>query len=255
MNKLYLLMAASTLVFLTVGCKKDNNATSDKTASIQVVNGVLKLPSLMLKMNGKLNTSGMASSNISKVSYGTGAFFYTQRQSTVVDILSGVDSSQLSSVILNLGSNSSGQYSLYLTGTYPNPEAVLVEETNYPYIQLDKKPANADSVINVRFVNLCPDAQPLNIRLSGTTTNQVSGLAYKGYTAFQPYPARVTNYSGTIGYSILSFDIVENSTVLKTYSMFVYDPNRFKNVALVITGKKTPGTGEPALNVSEVNYF
>lgn len=248
MKRLHSLFAVGMLLLLMVSCKKDNSYTSNNTAAIQVVNGVIGLPSLMLKMNNRLNSSGLSSSNISKVNFGNAAFFYAQRQNTAVDILSGVDSSKLTGTTFNFGSSSTGAYSLFITGTSSSSiETVLVEEASYPYTQLDKIPASADSVINVRFVNLSPNTSPLDIRIQGGSSNEVTGMAYKGYSPFKAYTAKVANTN-------YKFEIVEGSTVLLTYTFNVTTNNRFKNVALVIRGLKS-GTGTNALTVSAVNYF
>jgi hypothetical protein len=238
-----------------VACKKESFVNSNKTATIQVVNGIIK-EDVQLKMNGKLNTSGANSSNSqqSTISFGTGTLFYTEGKSTSIEFLKNNSTDSLFSNTYDF--KDGGIYTLLLAGVSPNVETVLIDDTNFLKIDLSKIPNDADSVINIRFINLCPDAQPLTIRQAGDSTNEASGLAYKGYTSFKAYSAKVTDYFGTVGYSILSFEIVENGTILQTYSMFVYDPyNRFKNVGLVITGKKTPELGQPGLAVSEVDYY
>jgi hypothetical protein len=117
-------------------------------------------------------------------------------------------------------------------------------------------PSGADSLINIRFINLSPDVQPVNIRLQGSATNEVSGLAYKSYTPFKAYPGKAVLFAGTLGYSQLTFEFVENGNVIKTYSIYVYSPDtRFKNFALVLTGMKTPGQGQPGLSVTQMYYF
>jgi hypothetical protein len=239
------------LVIVNSGCKKESNFGSQPVA-IQVINGALTTP-IMLKMNGKLNLSGVGSNPTSAIQFGDGAFYYSEGKPTQIDIMKRRDTSLLTSSSYDLKNN--GIYTLLVAGELPNIQTVLVEETNYPFIKQTKTPTDADSVINIRFVNLCPDVQPLTIRLSGSTTNEVNALTFKGYTPFKAYPAKITDYYGTIGYSILSFDIVENGKVLTTYSMFVYDPNRFKNIALVLVGKKTPSPGQPGLSVNAINYI
>lgn len=251
MNRTYLLLFVSILLFLTVGCKKDSNFISNNTAAVVVVNGVIGLPSLMLKMDGKLNTSGFATSNISKLNFGNAAFFYAQRQNTAVDILNGIDTSKLTSTTYNFGSNNNGLYSLFITGMSSSSiETVLVEENSYPYIQLDKIPANADSLINIRFVNLAPDVPAINVKISGNTSNETSGLNYKSASAFKAYVAKATNPN----YKFEFRNAITNDS-LTAVTFTINANNRFKNVALVLRGLKTPGTGQPALAVSTVNYF
>ncbi|MES2373440.1 MAG: hypothetical protein V4557_12720 [Bacteroidota bacterium] len=245
MNK-FINAIIAVFILLSAGCKKENVYQSDNNSTVIVVNGVSSNPtfSLLLSMNGKLNPSGMTgTSSISSVNYGTGAFYFCPKASNQIGVLKGTDSTSLLSATYDLSGNSF--YSLFIAGQAPNVEAVLVKEINYPYIRQDFIATAADSVIRIRFINLSPNAAPLNFRITGSTNNEATGIAYKGYTDFVSYPAKIANTS-------YKFDVVEGTTVLTTFTLSVTGTNRFKNVAILVRGLKG---GTPALGVSTVNYF
>jgi hypothetical protein len=125
----------------------------------------------------------------------------------------------------------------------------LIEETNYPFISLSKTPADADSLINIRFVNLSPNSNPFNIKIQGATIDETNGLAYKGITSFKAYTAKVANPN-------YKFEIRDGTSniLLITYTFNITPTNRFKNVALVIRGLQG-GISPNVLAVSEINYF
>jgi hypothetical protein len=251
MKHLLLLFVFAAGLLSISSCKKEPIKSSGSTATIQVINGAIDVP-IMLQMNGRLNTSGLSffSSSTSQVDVNSAAFFYTEGEPTTVDLLNGIDTSLLFSA--NYDFKKQGIYTLLVAGQLPNIESVLIDDTNYPYIEQDKIPGAEDSIINIRFVNLSPEAPSVDIRMTGSSTNEVSGLAYKGYTDFKTYPAKPTDYFGTFGYSILSFEVVEDGNVLASYDVFVYEPgNRYKNVALTLTGLKS----NFSLSLVEMSYF
>ena len=254
MKKLFILLNAFLFIVVMPACKKEQHVTSDNVATLNVINGVIN-KSALIKMNGSINNSGINSSggNQNEITYGSNLFFFNEAKNTDLSVLSSTDKSVL--VSKNIDFRKGGIYTMLLAGIAPNAEAVVIDDSNIPKVDISKMPVNADSVIYVRFINLSPNVQPLNIRLQGSSTNDVNGLAYKNYTAFKAYPAKITSFSGTIGLSRLIFEFVENGSVLLTSSVTVTSTNRFKNIALVLTGMKTPGPGQPGLVVSRVNYF
>jgi hypothetical protein len=242
----FTLCAFATLLLFTVACKKDVIYHSDNTATVMVVNGLITSPtlSLLLSTNGKLNTSGIAATgNVAKVDFGLGALFFAPKGMTDLGLLKATDSSTLTLGTYDLNDNTI--YSLLVTGPLPTIETLLIKEANYPFIRQDIVTTAADSVINVRFINLSPNTSPLDIRIQGSTSNEATGLGYKAYTAFKAYPAKTVNPTYV-------FQVVENGTVLTSFTLSITGTNRFKNVAVLVRGLKG---GTPALGVSAVNYF
>jgi hypothetical protein len=239
-------VAFGVLFHFTASCKKENTYQSANTATINVINGAIGIPSVMVKVNGKFNPGNTSSSSsLSKLNYGSNAFFYAKGTTIPLQLLNGADTSNILDTNYDL---SNGVYSLLVAGQSPRYEAVLVPETGFPFFPYGIKPGTADSVINIRFINLSPNVQPLDIKLVSSGTTEVTGLAYKGYSPFEVYPAKLVNGS-------YQFQIIENGIVLLTQTLSVNATNRFKNVALVVRGLKSPGTGQPGLAVSTVNYF
>ena len=248
MKKILPLVVISAITISLPDCKKDvTNDSSNKAATIVIHNATLNIPTtnLLLRMNGGLNISGANASSFGtpSINWSQSAIFNAEGKSTAIDILNATDSSRDFSATYNF--KKGGIYSLFLGGFLPNVDPVFIEETNFPFINLNKIPSSTDSVINVRFVNLSPNVQPLDIKTNGATANEVTGLAYKGYTPFKAYPAKQGNTS-------YSFQIIENGVVLRTQTLNIDATNRFKNVALVVRGQKG---GPMPFRVGIVNYF
>jgi hypothetical protein len=247
MNKFFLLLSLLSLLSMEA-CKKNHDYVANNTATMNVINGIIQ-KNVYVRMNGSISNSGANGTNSSqyRVSYGRNILYYAEANNTPVDILNSVDSSIL--VSKNCDLKKGGIYSLLLAGIAPNAEAVLIDDSNIPIVDLSKTPSDADSVINVRFINLSPDISNIDVRVQGSTTNEVNGLVFKGASSWKSYPAKSVN-------SKYVFEFVENGLVRRTASLFITPKfNQFKNVALVLTGMKTPAPGMPSLNVATMNYF
>lgn len=243
----------SSLLILAA-CKKEH-VTANNIAILNVVNGIIN-KDVLLNINGSISNSGanMNNNRQNVVFFGTNTFYYAEAKNTSMGILSNTDSSMLLSKSFDL--KKGGNYTLLLAGISPNVETVLIDDFNMPYVNQSTIPTIADSIINVRFINLAPDVPKMDVRIKGATNNEISGLAYKGYSVFKTYSGKITDYWGTQGYSLLTFEFVVNGNIVSTYPLYLYEPwNRYKNMALVVTGMKAPGSGQPSLTVNEVYYF
>jgi hypothetical protein len=255
MKKLFYLLPVFILLFIVSGCKKEQNYTSGNTATVNVINGIVNKTTL-IKMNGKINNSGMDASggSQSRLYFGSNLFYFNEAKSTDFTVLDNADSSVL--VTKNIDFKKGGIYTMLLTGIAPNADAVLIDDSNIPQIDPSKLPSDADSIVYVRFINLSPDVQPIDIHMQGAASDEITGLAFKQASSFKAYPGKVTTHAGTLGYSSIIFQFKQNGTVLKSYTLFVYTPfDRFKNIALVLTGMKNPNSGQPGLSVVKMNYF
>lgn len=143
-------------------------------------------------------------------------------------------------------------YSLYLSGTFAAPDTMLREEVNYPNIITAGAgiPPTADSVVNVRFVNLSSGSPALKVKLSTATTNEVDNLPYQDITAFKAYPARLT--ANTYSFQIRR---VDTDVLVTTFNFTANSSNRFKNVALVIRGVFGATAAPAPFGVTAVNYY
>ena len=243
MIKQFLLLSFCS-VLLIAACKKEKSFHSDGTATIQVVNADVGITGIKLNM---YNLPVKWWSTTSQVNYGASAFYYAQRIATPITVVSSADTAN---PLLNSTYNIRGNiYTLYIAGQFPTIDTIMREETNYPYVQLDRIPSDADSIINIRFVNLSPNSSPVNINILGSAVNEVSNLAYKGITNFKAYTAKIANPN----YKFEIRDAATN-TILLTYTFNVTATNRFKNVALVLKGLQG-ASGTNAFGVFAVNYF
>lgn len=247
MNRFFL--ALCLLSLLSFGaCKKEHTYVANNTATLNVINGIIR-KDVQLKINGSISNSGANGTNNqqNRVSYGRAIMYYAEARNTGVNVLNITDSSIL--VSQNYDLKKGGIYTMLLAGVAPNAEAVLIDDSSMPKVNLSTIPSVTDSVINVRFINLVPDIQNIDVRIQGATSNEVTGLTYKGASAWKGYAARSTNGSYV-------FEFVENGTVRRTAFLSIIPTfNLFKNVAFVLTGMKTPGSGQPGVSVATVNYF
>ncbi|MGA6118306.1 hypothetical protein [Sphingobacterium anhuiense] len=124
-------------------------------------------------------------------------------------------------------------YTLYLSGTPTDLKTKFQEESNFPdYVIRDagKTTPVADSIVNIRFVNLSSSGPRLDINIQGKSTLEASNLDYQAFTEFKAYPANNGIYS-------IAFEIRKSSdkSLVATYD-FNADFYRFKSVAVVIMG-------------------
>ncbi|AIM38130.1 hypothetical protein KO02_16685 [Sphingobacterium sp. ML3W] len=130
-------------------------------------------------------------------------------------------------------------YTWYLSGTPTDLKTVFQEESNFPdYVIRDagKPTPSADSIVNIRFVNLSSSGPKLDINILNNTALEANDLGYQQFTDFKTYPART-------GMNTITFQIrnsADNSLVA-TYT-FSASSYRFKSVAVVVMGVyNTPG--------------
>lgn len=123
-------------------------------------------------------------------------------------------------------------YTLYFSGTPSAMKIKFQEEVDVPYeIRDPKKPAtSADSVVNIRFINLSPSGPKLDINILNSSTKEATNLAYEEFTEFKAYPA-------VKGADYLNFEIRDatDKKVLRSYR-FNASYNRFKTIAIMIRG-------------------
>lgn len=128
-------------------------------------------------------------------------------------------------------------YTLYLSGTPENVKTILHEETSFPkYIVRDvaKRTPSADSIVNIRFINLSPSGPKVDVNIQGKSTLEASNLNYQTFTDFKVYPATKDNES-------IVFEIRKSSgkELINTY-YFNADYFRFKSVVVFMIGVYDP---------------
>lgn len=132
-------------------------------------------------------------------------------------------------------------YTLYLSGTPGHVKTSFHEETRFPkYILRDagRPTPVADSVVNIRFVNLSPSGPKVDINLQGSSSNEASGLGYEEFTDFKAY--RFTKNG-----NFMFFEIRNSSdkTLVANYALYV-PTVRFKTISIMLMGLY-PGYTDP----------
>ncbi|WP_407428483.1 hypothetical protein [Arcticibacter sp.] len=133
-------------------------------------------------------------------------------------------------------------YSLYLSGIGSHVDTLFHRETNFPaYVVRDaaKPVPSADSIVNIRFVNLSPSGPKVDINIQGMSSNEASGLGYQKFTDFKAYPTKTGTYS-------IVFEIRRSSDkqLVSTY-YFNADYFRFKTVSVLMMGIYDPDLSLP----------
>ncbi|NJI74036.1 DUF4397 domain-containing protein [Sphingobacterium kitahiroshimense] len=124
-------------------------------------------------------------------------------------------------------------YTLYLSGTPTDLKTKFQEEINFPdYVIRDpgKPTPSADSIVNIRFVNLSSSGPKLDINMLNNIALEANDLGYQQFTDFKAYPARNNTY--TITFQIRNS---ADKSLIATYD-FNADFFRFKSVAVVLMG-------------------
>ena len=226
-------------------CKSSDNEVIRTAATIQVINAVVDVPTV------KVNPSGGKYSyktTTDSVKFGTNKFYFSPTGGSVITAVTSPDSTK---VLFNRSVNlKSAIYTLYLTGTAASVDTLFREEVNFPFISMNKMFTAADSVVNVRFVNLSPNSTPVKIKIANAATNEFDNLPYKTIGVWNAYPARLSS-------TVYAFQVrsVANDALLASFNLTANAANRFKNVALVIKGLQGTTSGVNAFGIVAVNYY
>jgi hypothetical protein len=120
--------------------------------------------------------------------------------------------------------NNGDVYSIFLAGNAATTVDPIMVKENIPF--------RTDSTAGIRFINLSPNSNPLNITLStSTTVNEVAGLAYKQYTDYKSYPGLYNS-----AYTFQVRDPANPTVVLTTFALTASTVPRFANITVVIKG-------------------
>jgi len=234
MNKYFNILAITVLTAAFTGCKK-NTFQAPTSYTMYVVNGGI---------NSKIQTNF---TNSPIVIFGTRGVYYAQSG----QLVTVADTTALASPFVNSSyPYEKGTYTLFVAGQSPIFETILKEESDLPFIPGDKIYTTADSVVNVRYINLSPNSIPLKIKLSSTTTNEVDALAYKDISTWRSFKAVAVTTTYTLQIKNASTD-----ALITTYSFVANATNRFKNVTLVVKGLQGTTTGVNAFGITPINYF
>lgn len=127
-------------------------------------------------------------------------------------------------------------YTLYLSGTPGDVKSLLHEETGFPkpiIRDVIKPTPTADSIVNIRFINLSTSISKVDIKLVDGE-NVIDNLSYQQFTDFKTYPV-------TTGHDYYRFEVRRSSDkqLVATYNFPAYY-FRFKSVVIFMMGLYDP---------------
>ena len=246
MNIKNIIIYISLVTMLNTACKKSDENIKSILSNILVVNTNVGIAGIKINITGK----PIVYSASPQITYGTAAFYYTERATGAFNIVAATDTTKrLISDTFNL---KSALYTIYLFGTATEIDTLFKEEVTFPFIKTDPGiiPSSADSVVNVRFVNLSIGSPALKIKISTSANNEIDNLPYKGIGEWKRYNSKLTT-------TVYSFQIrrVDNDALVTTYNFSATATNRFKSVSLVMRGIFGTTTGTTPFGVTPINYF
>jgi hypothetical protein len=214
MNPFSKRLTGSILVILGFAACNKSTVNLTPLSSLEIINSVPGSPGAQLSSNP--NAVGYSSYGQFGLLAGNSAQVYVWPTG---DSLHPYYNSSLAAV-------NGGIYSLYLISNNPQQNTLLLKDTI---------PSYTDSSMGIRFINLSPDAGPVNIDIAGTANGStVPSLPYTSITSFNKFAANAANSGG------YNFEIRNAAdSLLTTYTQnIVY----FKNVTIVINGMLADGS-------------
>ena len=246
MKQFSLFLLIATALF---SCKKTD--TSIPLLSLNVVNamvdaGPVKVnyfghPITWSKYTANVNSfnSVYQTNNPSTLNFATYGIYSLSAGSTPIVIVPAADTLK-TSYSGNISGVQGDIFSLYLIGQSSNYESIFVKE-NFP------KADHRDSTVNVRIINLCPDAPAINVTLSSSpTVNQFSNLSYKSLTEFKAFPAKSSS-----GYYVFQFRKSTDNTLIASGYVFM-NTGLWHGFTLMFRGVLN---GAPAAGVTNITNY
>lgn len=238
--KIFYVMMLGILVVFT-SCKKEESFVLD--TDIRVVNTAV---STAVKVDPGRSLDYATQTQIS---YGGNRLYMLERKTIPFQIVNATDNTvKFYDQVINFNS---GIYSVFVTGQGTTIETIVKEETDFPFIDFTNKiPVKADSVVNVRFINLSPNSTPVKIKIATSVGNEVDNLPYKTIGNWKMYVATKSS-------TAYAFQVRDAATdaLLTTFNFTANATNRFKNVSLIIKGLQGTTTGVNAFGMFAINYF
>lgn len=230
-----LLLLVTTAITGIIACSKSNYI--NPPASVTVVNALAQGKTVI----PIFGTAPVTYFNSAKtVAYGAAAFYSPLSGYNPLYVVKNTDTTR--PILRSEFDFASGNmYSIFLLGDTTQPDVILVQ---------DAVPQISDSAAGVRFVNLSPASQEININIkgNGAAKTEFSGIGYKQISDFKIFPGNAVTGQNYI------FEIRNqpNDSLLVTYT---WTYTRFKSHTLVFAGTVN-AAGKPAsLKVFPVNNY
>jgi hypothetical protein len=230
------------MLFAFTSCKKEESA--------KVISSDVRLVNTAVGVAVKVNPgNNFFYSKQTAVPYGGNMLYMVERKSIAFKVVNAADT--LVNFYDNTINLNYGIYSMFIAGQGTQIEAIVKEETDFPFINnMDKIIVKADSIVSVRFINLSPNSVPVKIKIATAASNEVDNLPYKTIGNWKKYTA-------TTASTVYTFQVRDAATdaLLTTFNFTANAANRFKNVSLIIKGLQGTATGVNAYGIFAVNHF
>jgi hypothetical protein len=230
MKKILYSAISAMLLFLGSACERDDYEFK-QTASITVVNAGLGIGAI--KVNPGAGSGFAYSRALEVANYNSGVFGAFAGSNTITVVKS------LDTTIKYFERTTDLQpiSTLYISGAATAIDTTFRIEKEFPLI--NSSGVNAENAMYVRFVNLSPNSGSINVRFAATTALEVTGLTYRGISAFKKYPATATSYD---------FEIrnAANTATLSTVRVTT-SASRYKTLSIIFRGlvKALPTDPDP----------
>jgi hypothetical protein len=242
----YILLAALSIIwFFMPGCSKQ--ASLHPVASLNVINALPASAPLILVQGsiapaigefGSIGALSYASTAVLTAPSGSESFYVVQDNVDTMSINAQGGDFMFSGT---LNFTAGGLYSLFITGAdTSNPDYLLVQDT---------PPAQTDSTVGIRFVNLSTGSNPVSVDIQGQPNGStVSSLAYKNITSFANFAA-----TSSVSSYIFEFRDATSGNLLASYTLSGVNSVLFKNLTIALIGQ--PAGGTVAQSCIRVNSF
>ncbi|MEN5232890.1 hypothetical protein [Sphingobacterium faecium] len=229
--KACMLMSITAFLF---SCQKDERLGTLDTAKVNVINAVVGGGETKVNVSTKIIPWMSISDNqILGGSNGVGRVYITSTDRLCYLQVAPVSDTTKFWYNQQRHLDAGKIYTLYLSGTAVNVKTSFHEETNFPkYILRDagRSTPVADSIVNIRFINLSPTGPKVDVKIQGKSNNEASGLNYEDFTEFKAYPFTKND-------NFIFFEIRRSSDNLLVANYALYLPNvHFKSIAIVMMG-------------------
>ena len=254
MNELFKGHKLILFIFLLqmFSCSKNNNPNG--AAALTIINAVVSSNRLVTNFSGTDSITYLTARQLPYGSYNAAINEFGNHSGLVkIGLFQYPDTSAHSSPLYNLSINlqPNSIHTLFLTGMVGAPDTLLTT---------DILPVHTDSAAGIRFVNLSSGSNPVNITLStSTSTNEISGLAYKGISSFKNYPVIASVSSYTFQFRDAGTNIVLGSYTMNginngTGTNTSANQYRFRNVTIALIGAPG-GSGANAQKTLLINNY
>lgn len=235
-----LLALCSVLLF---SCQKDEPVGTIDIAKVNVIHGVVGAGGVKASLFSKeMGWSSIPDNQA--IGYGKGKLYVVSNGQVIQLKAAPVQDTARVWYNRKVNLKAGTMYTLYLSGTPGDVDTLFHAETSRPrpILRDPGRPVPAaDSVVNIRFVNLSASGPAVDIHIMGQTTKEASGLGYQKFTDFKAYMAK--DYSD--GLTLEIRNALTKEVIAYSWVDVSQWGNLFRTISLVIVGTYDPDWSLP----------